>query len=346
MRERSFIVLAAVVAVLVALPVGVYAYDASRDDMIAEGVTVAGIDLGGLSVAEARTTLRVEIATPVLRPLRVQYGRRQFTLSSQRAQVRADVEGMVAEALARSRDGNMVTRTFRVLTGGEVKADLPARIDYSRKAVDALVRGVKRAVNRPAVDATVEPSASGLTTIASRDGVNLLVRRLWRAVNDDLSRPDGSRVVKAHSVPIKPKVTLQNLAQRYPYYLTVDRDGKTLRFFRNLKLVREYTIAVGQAGFETPAGLYHIQNKEVNPSWSVPNRAWAGSLAGTVVPGGAANNPLKARWLGIADGAGIHGTAEVSSLGTNASHGCIRMSIPEVIELYDQVPVQTPIYIA
>ena len=78
----------------------------------------------------------------------------------------------------------------------------------------------------------------------------------------------------------------------------------------------------------------------------MPHSAWAGDLAGKVVPRGGPDNPLKARWLGIFDGAGIHGTDETYSLGHAASHGCLRMAIPDVIELYDQVPVGTPIYIA
>ena len=49
--------------------------------------------------------------------------------------------------------------------------------------------------------------------------------------------------------------------------------------------------------------------------------------------------------MGIFDGAGIHGTDETYSLGSAASHGCMRMAIPDVIELYDQVPVGAPIYI-
>ena len=109
--------------------------------------------------------------------------------------------------------------------------------------------------------------------------------------------------------------------------------------------MRSYVVGVGQAGFETPAGLYRIQNKAVNPAWHVPNRDWAGDLAGKVIPGGRADNPIKSRWLGIYDGAGIHGTADIASLGTAASHGCIRMSIPEVEQLYPQVPVGTPVYI-
>jgi lipoprotein-anchoring transpeptidase ErfK/SrfK len=104
-------------------------------------------------------------------------------------------------------------------------------------------------------------------------------------------------------------------------------------------------VAVGKQGLETPAGLYHIQNKGVNVPWNVPNSSWAGSLAGTTVPGGAPDNPLKARWLGVFDGAGIHGTDQVGSLGTAASHGCVRMAIPDVVELYPQVPVQAPMYI-
>ena len=128
--------------------------------------------------------------------------------------------------------------------------------------------------------------------------------------------------------------------------ITVDRSSFTLRYFRNLKLVKTYTIAIGAVGFDTPTGMYHVQNKAIDPAWSVPNKPWAGKLAGQVIPGGTAQNPLKARWMGIYDGAGIHGTDQTGSLGSAASHGCIRMAVPDVIELYERVPVQTPVYIA
>ena len=143
---------------------------------------------------------------------------------------------------------------------------------------------------------------------------------------------------------VKPKVTTDQLAQQYPTFITIDRAAFQLRFWQNLKLVKTYTIAVGQAGLETPAGEYTIDDKQVNPSWHVPDSAWAGDLAGQVIPPGPAD-PIKARWMGFYNGAGIHGTDEVSSLGTAASHGCVRMAIPDVEELYDQVPLGTPIYI-
>jgi lipoprotein-anchoring transpeptidase ErfK/SrfK len=95
---------------------------------------------------------------------------------------------------------------------------------------------------------------------------------------------------------------------------------------------------------DTPAGLYNIANKAVDPAWHVPNSDWAGSLAGQSIPPGP-SNPLKARWMGIFEGAGIHGTEDTGSLGTAASHGCVRMAVDDVIDLFDQVEVGTPIYI-
>ena len=139
---------------------------------------------------------------------------------------------------------------------------------------------------------------------------------------------------------------MADLETKYPAVIMVNRAAFQLTLYKNLKPVRTYGIAVGQVGLETPAGLYSIENKAVNPAWHVPNSDWAGDLAGTVVAGDDPSNPIKARWMGIYAGAGIHGTDAEGSIGTAASHGCIRMRIPEVIELYDQVDVGAPVYIA
>ena len=142
-------------------------------------------------------------------------------------------------------------------------------------------------------------------------------------------------------------MSTDELAKDYPAILFVDRASFTLTLYKNLKRTKTYGIAVGQVGLETPAGLYHIQNKAVDPAWTMPNSDWvAPEDRGKIVPGGTPENPLKARWLGIFAGAGIHGTDAVDSIGSAASHGCVRMRIPDVIELYDQVPVGAPVYIA
>jgi lipoprotein-anchoring transpeptidase ErfK/SrfK len=127
--------------------------------------------------------------------------------------------------------------------------------------------------------------------------------------------------------------------------LAVDREAKILRLYKHLKLAHKYRIAVGRAGLETAAGRYKIVEKIVNPPWHVPNSDWAGDLAGQTIPPGDPQNPLEARWMGFHDGQGIHGTADVDSLGTAASHGCIRMAVPDVKRLYREVKVGTPLFL-
>jgi lipoprotein-anchoring transpeptidase ErfK/SrfK len=344
MRSKWSILAAVLVLALVSGAVAAYAYDSSRDDLIAKGVSIAGVDVGGMSAAEARRAVARRLEEPLARPIAVKRAKKRFRLSAEDAGVRADVAGMVDEALERSRDGTIFTRVARDLSGGEENARVEARVSYDRQAVAGLVERVEKGLNRPARDAEVEfPS---LERIPSERGLKVRVPRLERRLARALAEPYGARRVRAPARVIQPKVTTAQLEDRYPVALVVDRASFTLRLYQRLNLAKEYTIAVGALGFDTPAGMYAIQNKAVNPAWSVPNSDWAGELAGTVVPGGVPENPLKARWLGIYDGAGIHGTDDTASLGTAASHGCVRMAIPDVIELYDQVPVGAPIYIA
>jgi lipoprotein-anchoring transpeptidase ErfK/SrfK len=346
MRHRSFILLASLLMLLIFGSVGVYAVDAAQEDKIAEGVTVSGIDVGGMKKGEAREAIAQQVEEPLAKPLEVKYGHRKFELTAKQAHAKADVDGMVQEALDKSRKGNMFSRVGRSITGGKVEADVPVRVSYDPDAVDKLVARVKRGVNRPASDATVDFSGSGLKKVPGKKGIAVRTAALREAVGDELEHPSPDRVVTARVDKTDPKVGTGELARKYPTVVTVDRDAFTLRVYKHLKLKESYPVAVGQQGLETPAGLYHVQNKAVDPAWHVPNSPWAGKLGGQVIPGGAPNNPLKARWLGIFDGAGIHGTSELGSLGSAASHGCIRMAIPDVMKVYDEVPVGAPVYIA
>jgi lipoprotein-anchoring transpeptidase ErfK/SrfK len=344
MRHRTFILVVALLLALVGGAVAAYAYDSSRDDLIAEGVTIAGVDVGGMRVDEARRVVTRRLAEPLHQPITVARAKKRFRLSAEDAGVKADVAGMVDEALERSRDGSIITRVARDVTGGDEDAQVPARVTYDEEAIERLVGRVKRSLDRPARDA--ELTFPSLEKVKEQRGLKVRTARLEERLAQALTVPGVDRRVKAPARIIEPKVTQAELADKYPTLLVVDRGSFTMRHYEGLNLVKEYVIAVGAVGFDTPAGMYSIQNKAVNPAWSVPNSDWAGELAGTVVPGGVPENPLKARWLGIYDGAGIHGTDQTYSLGTAASHGCVRMSIPDVIELYDQVPVGAPIYIA
>ena len=139
-------------------------------------------------------------------------------------------------------------------------------------------------------------------------------------------------------------MTTKEVAAAYPSYLTLDRSTFTLRLWKHLKLAKTYTVAVGQEGLETPEGLYHIQEKQENPSWHVPDSAWAGDLAGQVIPPGPAD-PIKARWMGDLRRRRDprHRRDRIARLRRLAR---LRADVdPRREELYAQVEVGTPIYI-
>jgi lipoprotein-anchoring transpeptidase ErfK/SrfK len=345
MGRRSQIAIIVAVVLLILGAGSVYAWDQVKKDEIAEGVTIGGVDVGGQTADEARALIEADLIEPLDRPVTVTYEKEHFRLDAEELDVEADVEGMVEAALDASQEGGLPSRVWRYATGGEVDEDIEPAITYSKGTLDDFAKGVAQNVNVPAQDASVTPTASSLQPVESRTGIAVKEDELRAELEQAVQSPD-SRTVEAKVEKVKPEVTTDELAEKYPHYIVIDRANFQLSYYQDLKLFKTYTIAVGQVGYDTPSGTYSIANKAVNPAWNVPNSAWAGDLAGTVVPGGAPNNPLVARWMGIIDGAGIHGTNDTGSLGSAASHGCIRMSVPEVIELYDMVPVGTPVYIA
>ena len=343
--RRVQIALAATVGALLLVAVGAYALDRSNSDQIADGVRVGDVDIGGLSTDQARGRLHARLAKPLERPVTVTFEGTRYKLSPGRLELHTDLDGMVDAALDASRSGGLPTRVWRYATGGSVDREIAPQIAYSAKALDGFLSEVIEQINRPARDATVSPSPSSLNVVPARDGVTVRADDLRSRLRSAIESPNpGNRTVSVPADRVKPKVPTDQLAEQYPTYITIDRAAFQLRLWKDLKLVKTYTVAVGMQGLETPAGGYTIYDKQVNPSWHVPNSPWAGSLAGQVIPPGP-EDPLKARWLGFYNGAGIHGTDELASLGSAASHGCIRMSIPDVIEVYDQVPLGTPIYI-
>ena len=344
-RDHRWLVAAvsAAIAFVSALVGAAYGYDAAKADVIAEGVHVGRVDVGGLAPLAAQAKVNRGYRS-LARPLVLRAGRHRFVLTPTEAGLVLDSHAAVSDALDRSRRGWFLPRAVRELTGGDVDARVPPPVTYDEAAVDRFVRMVEKTLEQPPLSARVHPTAERLVVARGRDGITLVARRLRRQVGHALVAPTAPRVIAVVRRHVRPHVTVAELIRKYPSYITVDRGNFQLRVYENLKFARAYPIAVGQIGLETPAGIYHIQSKVVDPAWAVPNSAWAGSLAGSVIPPGP-GNPLQARWLGIFNGAGIHGTADTGSLGSAASHGCIRMAVPDVIDLYDRVEVGTPVYI-
>lgn len=122
-------------------------------------------------------------------------------------------------------------------------------------------------------------------------------------------------------------------------YLAIDLSDRRVYLYQDTQLLASYQIAIGKAGWETPTGNYQVMQMIRNPAWEHP---WTGE----VVPPGP-DNPLGTRWIGFwTDGTnyiGFHGTPNETSVGRAASHGCIRMFDRDVVALFEQVEIGTPV---
>jgi lipoprotein-anchoring transpeptidase ErfK/SrfK len=348
MRRRLLVATGILLAVAaVALTAGgAYAYfwENRRADVLAAGVTVAGVDVGGLHADRARALLRQRVVSVVERPLRLTAAGHSFVVDPAGAGLHVDVDGMLARALQESSHGGLAHRFLRDLAGRRVHASIPLQATLSRAVLARTVANVALVVDRPARSASVVASATSLHVVPEKTGLAVDQPALRAELAAALLRPSGPRTLAVPTHTVEPHWTAATLPKRYPAFILVDRETFTLRLYRGLELAKTYPIAVGQAGLETPAGLYRINDKQVDPSWHVPNSAWAGSLAGRIIPPGP-SDPIKARWMGFWNGAGIHGTDETWSIGHAVSHGCVRMTIADVEQLYPLVPLGTPIYV-
>jgi lipoprotein-anchoring transpeptidase ErfK/SrfK len=326
---RRPLALAAALCALLLFAVPALGRQVPQPQRIKPGVSAAGVDLSGLTVPEAAARLD-QLLAPQLQG--------DLVLGA------AGVPWKLPMAEAKLKLDSVRTAKRALYAKAGVTAVAP-KISHSRAAVRDFVARVNGRVSRAPRNARIRITVRHIFRARARHGRALNVARTRAAIDAALDDPAAPRKVHQALAKVSPKITYRNLARVYNTVVTIDRPNFKLRLFKRLKFAKSYGIAVGMAGLETPAGRYRIQTKQVNPAWHVPNSAWAGSLAGQVIPGGAPNNPLKARWMGIANGVGIHGTAEDWSIGTQASHGCIRMHVADVVELFRRVPVGAPVLI-
>ena len=182
-------------AVVVILGAGIFLYDHARRDVIAHGVSVGGVPVGGLHEAAAREKLQRVLVARLDRPVTVRAGSRSWSLSAREAGVRVDVGSMVARAVKASREGSIFSRTARGLFGGSVNRNIPLVVSYSHAAVRTITAQVRSAVNRPPRDATVRPGAGGLAKVPGQDGLRVESGRLGARVQHALTEPGPSRTV-------------------------------------------------------------------------------------------------------------------------------------------------------
>jgi lipoprotein-anchoring transpeptidase ErfK/SrfK len=287
--------------------------------VIAPGITIGKILVGGLTPREATELVRSRFRRPL--PLVLPNGR---TLRVEPTELGGS--SLLAAAVRRA----AVYRT---------PLNVPLPVQVAEPRLRRFVTGIANEVDRDPVDSRL--ILRNLRPWATEDHPGrklnqvLLERQLRHALRAHVRDPIDLPVRE-----IAPAVTRDALGD----VIVIRRDSKVLQLYAGAKLRRSFRVATGQSSYPTPLGKYEIINMWRNPWWYPPEGSdWAAD-AEPIPPG--PGNPLGTRWMGIsAPYVGIHGTPDAASIGYSASHGCIRMLIPQVEWLFEQVDVGTPVYI-
>ena len=249
----------------------------------------------------------------------------------------ADWVAMEGRVLEFWREGDVFRRTLDARRGA------PPYVFYEGPPTANGRPGAHHVFSR--VNSTEEFGAVEIRSRARGADVTTLQQRLREAgvypkkgklsgVVDKKTEKAIARYQKRYKLP-KTGIVDRRMVQRIVGRLVADLSSYRVSLIRNGKVVVRYPIAKGQPAYPTPTGDYEIIDKQVDPTWTPPDSPWAAELA-SIPPG--PGNPLGTRWIGTsAPAVGFHGTYADYSVGTAASHGCMRMHIPDVEAFYDMV---------
>jgi lipoprotein-anchoring transpeptidase ErfK/SrfK len=310
-----------------------YRYDRSAADRILPGVTLAGVDVGGMTRDEAIRVVQEHAELRLTHPLEVQAAGVTWTVTPAALGMKADVGVAVDRALSVADEMPFLSRLYHRVMDKPVERAYPLEFTEDESAVRAFVQQAYDEVAVPPVDAEISLVDGELVIRRSEAGTELKMepaaQRILRALGRQVDRIE---------IPVKevtPAVTTASLGTT----IVVDISDNTLQLYEGLKVIKEYRVATGTATYPTPVGTFEIVDKKENPTWYNPAPdTWGADLPPFIGPG--PGNPLGTRAMYLnAPGIRIHGTWSSSSIGTAASHGCIRMHISDSEELYPLVEI-------
>jgi lipoprotein-anchoring transpeptidase ErfK/SrfK len=307
-----------VLLVLALAGIGASAPSAGRaPSIVARGVSVGEVYVGGLTSEQARARLRWAFD----RSLRFTFGAHRWRVSPGSLGASVDADEGVTEALKASPRGRVEPAIdvdqSRVR---EYVETLDKRYSYAARDAYAYLVGLTPAIasGRPGLRIRLNATARRIEQ-ALRSGIQRRVRVGWETVQPDVTAADFGPII------------------------VIRRGSNRLALYSAKQLQRTFKIATGRAEYPTPTGDFAIVDLQRNPWWRPPSSEWAKGLK-PIPPG--PGNPLGTRWMGLsASGVGIHGTPDAASVGYSASHGCIRMYVPDAEWLFDHVETGTPVFI-
>jgi lipoprotein-anchoring transpeptidase ErfK/SrfK len=255
-----------------------------------------------------------------------------------RAPIPLDVAGSHAYAsrtrIASAKVGPAVAAALASSSGEAV----PLRIAVDRALLTRYARRLAGELSRPPRDAQVRLQGLRPRITPERTGTRVDPRALARALSAAVTE-GATAPLTVRGALTKPTITRADLRT----VVVVQRSKNRLFLYRAGRRRVELGVATGQPAYPTPLGEFTIVDKQLNPWWYPPDSPWAAGMS-PIPPG--PGNPLGTRWMGLSvPGVGLHGTPDAASIGYSASHGCIRMRIPDAEWLYERVEVGTPVFI-
>lgn len=317
-----------------------YRYERARAIRILPGVQIGGVEVGGMTRAEAQRALAGVVSSILSRPVEIRLGEKTWRLTSSELGVSVDAMPLVDRALGLSASYSWTSRLYKRLMNKPLSQSFDLPVSYDDRPVTSFVEVVAGGVREQPRDAFLDFADGRLVMQHARAGKALRVGASEEALRAALRNGSASAELKTRR--LAPTVSDKKLGKTIIIRVSQNR----LYLYNGLKLQRKYSVATGQLGiYPTPMGHWKIINKRLNPTWVNPAKnTWGAGEPDFIPPG--PDNPLGTRALDLdAPGIRIHGTPADYSIGHYASHGCIRMHIPDSEALFNLVEVGTPVII-
>jgi lipoprotein-anchoring transpeptidase ErfK/SrfK len=316
-----------------------YRYDAASSDRLMPGVTIDGVEVGEMSRAQAVAELTSRIDDRLNQEIEIVAGPEAWTVSAAELGTTALIDPAVDRALAVNDSYSWPDRVLRRVMNRPVDVAEALRFRPDVDEIRDFVGSVAEQVEVDPKNAQVEYVDGEMVVDKPEFGWALPVRQAARDLRKALA--SGSPSVTLPMERLQPEVTKEDLGKT----IVVDLSDLQLTLYDGTKVEKTYAVAAGSPSYPTPPGEWTIWDKRVNPTWVNPAPDGWGKGMPASIPGGP-SSPLGTRALYLdAPGIRIHGTPASYSIGSYASHGCIRMVMPEVEELYDIVPIGTTVHV-
>lgn len=313
--------------------------------------SLEGQDISGLKFANLKTVVSEKIDEKLAKTIPVSVETTSVSDYNESLSVSNfisyDEEANLAKIKQEAAKLNIFDRLLRDVfkQGAQVDSKLEAQLDEGK--INAYVSELAGKLNREAKNKQLELGKGGLVSEAGQAGFTLdeedtraqFMRALGVNLDEEL---EGDPEIILHGSVTKPLVIESNLAKGK--FIYVDLEQRMATLYSNGEVEKSYPVAIGKPGYSTPKGDFHITLKRRNPVWGNPGSAWAKNMPATMGP--SANSPLGLRALNInSPGIRLHGTADINSIGKAASHGCVRLSNDNIVDLFDRVETGTRVYI-